>query len=407
MSSKKSRTLSILLLALLAPLLLSGCWERRELNEMAFVLALGLDKAESGYRVTMQVVIPSAISSQTVGGSGGGGVPVVVSSFNVPTIYEADRKYSLLSSRSGYKGHIRALVIGEELARAGIAETLDVLNRSREPRNDYYVMVAKDTTAEEVLKVLTPLDKLPANKLFSAMDKAYKESARIVAVPLNAFIENLISEGINPVLAGVEVTGDAKEGGKKSNLDESTPKATMRYHSVALFKKDKMIGWLNDNETIGYNYITDKVVKASGPIPGDDGRPIVIEALHTSTKRKVKIIGGEPHIYIHVQAECNIEEVQSRDNLESEKVITELVKKTEERIISRMESAVKQVNKDYNVDIMGFGQMIYRAEPQAWARLQQRKGDDYLKSLPIHYSASVSITRIGVTDNSFIKDIKE
>ncbi|MNW60069.1 hypothetical protein D3C74_380270 [compost metagenome] len=168
-----------------------------------------------------------------------------------------------------------------------------------------------------------------------------------------------------------------------------------------------MIGWLNDNETIGYNYITDKVVKASGPIPGDDGRPIVIEALHTSTKRKVKIIGGEPHIYIHVQAECNIEEVQSRDNLESEKVITELEKKTEERIISRMESAVKQVNKDYNVDIMGFGQMIYRAEPQAWARLQQRKGEDYLKSLPIHYAASVSITRIGVTDNSFIKDIKE
>ncbi|MNY82455.1 hypothetical protein D3C86_2245600 [compost metagenome] len=56
---------------------------------------------------------------------------------------------------------------------------------------------------------------------------------------------------------------------------------------------------------------------------------------------------------------------------------------------------------------MGFGQMIYRAKPQAWAKLQQRKGEDYLKSLPVHYSASASITRIGVTDKSFIDDIKE
>lgn len=407
MDPKKGRIFSLLLFALFGPLLLSGCWERTELNEMAFVLGMGLDKAESGYRVTMQVVIPSAISSQTVGGAGGGGVPVVVSSFTVPTIYDADRQYSLLSSRDIYKGHIRVLVIGEELARAGIAEALDVFKRSREPRNDYYVMVAKDATAEEVLKILTPMDKLPANKLFFAMDKSHKSSARTVAVPLNEFIENLIYVGINPVLTGVEVTGSAKEGENKSSLDKSTPRSTLRYRSVAVFKKDKMIGWLSDNQAVGYNYISDRIVHSSGPVPGNDGMPIVIEALHTSTKRKVKVIDGEPHIYIHVQAECNVEEVESKDNMESEKIITELEKKTEERIIYLMKSAVEQINEKYNVDIMGFGQMIYRAKPQAWAKLQQRKGEDYLKSLPVHYSASASITRIGVTDKSFIDDIKE
>lgn len=112
MSPIKSKLLR-LLLALLIPLLLSGCWERKELNEIAFVLGMGLDKSESGYKVTMQVVIPSSISSQTAGGAGGGGgVPVVVSSFTVPTIYEADRQYTLISSRTSYKGHIRVLVIG-------------------------------------------------------------------------------------------------------------------------------------------------------------------------------------------------------------------------------------------------------------------------------------------------------
>ncbi|MEK4063755.1 MULTISPECIES: Ger(x)C family spore germination protein [unclassified Paenibacillus] len=407
MSPIKSKLLR-LLLALLIPLLLSGCWERKELNEIAFVLGMGLDKSESGYKVTMQVVIPSSISSQTAGGAGGGGgVPVVVSSFTVPTIYEADRQYTLISSRTSYKGHIRVLVIGEELARAGIAETLDVLKRSREPRNDYFVMVAKGTTAEEVLKVLTPLDKIPANKLFSSLDKSYKISAKTTAVSLNKFVDDLLYEGINPVLTGVEVDGNTSEGDKMSNLEQSVPKANLQYRSLAVFKKDRMVGWLSDKETIGYNYITDNVVKTSGNVIGDDGRPIVIEAIRTTTKRKMKMVGGEPHIYIHVKAEGNVQEVQSKDNLEAESVIRQLERKSEERIILRMETTVKQIIERYNVDVMGFGQMIYRANPKAWARLQQTKGDNYLKSLPVHYKATMSINRIGITDRSFIDDVKE
>ncbi|WP_342439189.1 Ger(x)C family spore germination protein [Paenibacillus sp. FSL L8-0436] len=407
MSPIKSKLLR-LLLALLIPLLLSGCWERKELNEIAFVLGMGLDKSESGYKVTMQVVIPSSISSQTAGGAGGGGgVPVVVSSFTVPTIYEADRQYTLISSRTSYKGHIRVLVIGEELARAGIAETLDVLKRSREPRNDYFVMVAKGTTAEEVLKVLTPLDKIAANKLFSSLDKSYKISAKTTAVSLNKFVDDLLYEGINPVLTGVEVDGNTSEGDKMSNLEQSVPKANLQYRSLAVFKKDRMVGWLSDKETIGYNYITDNVVKTSGNVIGDDGRPIVIEAIRTTTKRKMKMVGGEPHIYIHVKAEGNVQEVQSKDNLEAESVIRQLERKSEERIILRMETTVKQIIERYNVDVMGFGQMIYRANPKAWARLQQTKGDNYLKSLPVHYKATMSINRIGITDRSFIDDVKE
>ncbi|MFD2878681.1 hypothetical protein ACFTAO_26055 [Paenibacillus rhizoplanae] len=92
----------------------------------------------------------------------------------MPTVYESLRKFNLVSSRSPYLGHIRVLVIGEELAREGVGETLDVIKRSREPRMDFYVMVARKTTAENVLKVLTPLDRLPATKLFSSLDKSYK-----------------------------------------------------------------------------------------------------------------------------------------------------------------------------------------------------------------------------------------
>ncbi|WP_339801497.1 Ger(x)C family spore germination protein [Paenibacillus sp. FSL R5-0744] len=407
MKKKLVRGALQLMIALQFTLMLSGCWERKELNEVAFVLGIGIDKAETGYTVSMQVVIPSAISSQSSGGGGGTGVPVVVYKFTVPTFYDAQRMLNLDSSRTSYLGHIRVLVIGEELARSGVAEILDVFKRSREPRMDFYVMVARDTTANDVLNVLTPMDKLPANKLFSSLDNSYKDSAKTVAVTLDDFIENLLAEGEHPVLTGVEVMGDPKEGGDKSNVERTMPKARLEYHTVAVFRKDKLIGWLNEGETIGYNYINDKVTSHSGPITGEDGKPIVIEAIQASTKRKVKIIDGEPHIYLDVKTLCNIEEVHSTENLESESTIKRLEKETEERIIERMQDTVEQVNNRFNVDIMGFGQSIYHASPKAWTKLQQKKGDDYLKSLPIHYSASVVINRVGLTDNSFLEKIKE
>lgn len=286
MNKKLVRGILQLMIALQFTLVLSGCWERKELNEIAFVLGIGIDKAEKGYTVSMQVVIPSAISSQSTGGGGGTGVPVVVYKFTVPTFYDAQRMLNLDSSRTSYLGHIRVLVIGEELARSGVGEILDVFKRSREPRMDFYVMVARGTTASDVLNVLTPMDKLPANKLFSSLDNSYKDSAKTVAVTLDDFIENLLSQGENPVLTGVEVMGNPKDGEEKSNVERTTPKTRLEYHTVAVFRKDKLIGWLNEGETIGYNYINDKVTAHSGPIAGEDGKPIVIEAIQASTKRK-------------------------------------------------------------------------------------------------------------------------
>ncbi|WP_150275740.1 Ger(x)C family spore germination protein [Paenibacillus tepidiphilus] len=401
------RTAARLLLAMLLPLVLGGCWERRELNEMAFVLGMGIDKAEAGYRVSLQVVIPSAISSQVAGGAGSGGVPVVEYAFTVPTIYETLRKFNLVSSRSAYLGHIRVLVFGEELAREGLGETLDVLKRSRESRMDFYVMVARNTSAENVLKVLTPLDKIPASKLFNALDKSYRISAKTVAVSLDEFIEDLLAEGNNPVLTGVELSGEADKGEKKGNVEQTTPEVRLRYESVAVFRKDRMLGWLKDQETVGYNYLTNKVVKNSGSVAGEDGKPIVVESLQTSTKRKVRMIGGEPHIFIDATLTSNIQEVFSTDNLEAERQIEKIERKAEEVLVTKMKNAYEGITQRFNTDIFGFGQIIYQKSPKAWYRLQQKHGDDYLRSLPVHYKAKVTINRIGTIDRTILDEIKE
>ena len=68
------RSTACLLLLLIASTLLTGCWNRRELNEIAIAVGLGLDTDGDGYLVSVQVVNPGEVAN----GKGGGQSPATL-----------------------------------------------------------------------------------------------------------------------------------------------------------------------------------------------------------------------------------------------------------------------------------------------------------------------------------------
>lgn len=45
--------------------LLTGCWDRQELNELGIMLGLGVDKDGDLIKVSAQVVVPNEVSSKS------------------------------------------------------------------------------------------------------------------------------------------------------------------------------------------------------------------------------------------------------------------------------------------------------------------------------------------------------
>lgn len=84
-----------MIVLLILSLLLSGCWDSRELNEIAITLALGVDKVEDEYQITVQVVVPAEVSMKT----GSGRSTVTLFQSNGKTVYEAFRKMTKDSPR--------------------------------------------------------------------------------------------------------------------------------------------------------------------------------------------------------------------------------------------------------------------------------------------------------------------
>lgn len=65
------RTFRVALMLLLCTLFIAGCWDRKEINDIAFVIGIAVDKEEENYRSSLQIALPG--QSGTTGSSGGGG----------------------------------------------------------------------------------------------------------------------------------------------------------------------------------------------------------------------------------------------------------------------------------------------------------------------------------------------
>lgn len=392
-----------LILILFSSILLSGCWNKRELNELSIVLGLGVDKEQDQYVLTAQVVNPSEIASKK---GGSGKAPVVVYQSKGDTILEAARKVTTAAPRRLYFAHLRILVFGEKLAKQGIGEVIDALLREPEVRNDFYITVAKNAKASDVLKILTPLEKIPANNLFNSLEASAKAWAPTEGVTLDKLVNNMVSDGINPILTGVEIQGNVNEGANLKNTERTKPKTTMDYKGMAIFKHDKLVGWLNEKESRDVHYALGKVKNSVGYVLCPQGGKAAIEVMGEKAKLAAKMIKGKPQGSVRVKVRGNVGEVECNGlDLTNPKSISYLEKEVETVLKEKMELTIKHVQENYQIDIFGFGEALYRSEPDAWKIYKKNWGQTF-SEMPVIVKVDMTIRQTGTIGNSPLNNMK-
>ncbi|WP_232696504.1 Ger(x)C family spore germination protein [Brevibacillus daliensis] len=402
---KRYVTLLIMLLVFL--LFTTGCWNRRELNELAITLAFGIDSTMDGqYLVTAQVVNPKEVAMGKAGG-GNGRSPVIIYQAKGQTIFEALQKMTKESPRKIYPSHLRMLVIGESLAKKGIGKSLDILSRNSELRSDYYIVVAKGMNAEDILKVPTALEKIPAINLFDTLKETAKAWSATSFVTLDDLITDLVSDGKQPVLTGVflHMKGDKEKDLGNQNVEVIDTPARLFFQKLAVFKKDKLVGWLDEKQSKTYNVITNKEAGTAVNVPCPKGGKFVFHVTSSNTEMKGKIKNGKPEIDLNVHVEGSIGEVECDIDLTKSESIDKLEEMYEKETRKIFNNAIKQVQEKYKVDIFGFGEAIHRADPKAWKKLKKDWNKSF-ENLHVNLHVQGEIRQIGTIDNTFLEKIK-
>ena len=118
------RILVAMILCTLCTLLLTGCWDRNEINDLGIVVAVALDKdAVTGkIMATSQMVRPGALKKD---GGGELSSPVEIITTKGNTLAETVKNISEQFDRIPFLAHVKVLVVSEQLAKEGLLPLLD------------------------------------------------------------------------------------------------------------------------------------------------------------------------------------------------------------------------------------------------------------------------------------------
>jgi spore germination protein KC len=392
----------ILTLHLVLCVLLAGCWSKKELTDLAIISAMGLDLNNKGeYVTTLQVINPANVAGGLQGGGGSEGPPVTVYTATGDNIIEVNQSASTKLPRRRYYAHTNLLVIGEELARKeGIDIILDAFERNPEFRMTAVLIIAQDARASDLLKVMTPVDKIPANKIIKNLRFTEEQWGEFFTINLQNAIKDLTTTGKAPVITGFAVHGSPEQGKKLENIQDSDPETTISASGLGIFKDGKLINWLEGKEARGTGWILDKIKNTGLSFNWMDKKDsAVYQIIREQTKSIPKIKKGKPHITIEVKAEGNIMELRVPSDLADPLVLQKMEKEIEKTIRDELLLAVEEAKKNKS-DIFGFGEAIHQNYPKKWNKLKGEWHDVHFPELAVDVKVDAYIRRTGLRNNA-------
>ncbi|MED3944668.1 Ger(x)C family spore germination protein [Priestia megaterium] len=399
---------AFLLLLMTMVVLLSSCWSKKELTDLAIVSAVGIDKTKDGYQLTFQIINPGNVAGGMQGGGGSLSPPITIYSASGKNLVEASRRASGRISRRLYYAHANLVVIGEKLAREdGIIPLIDAFDRDPEFRNTSTIVIANHSTAADLVKTLTPVDKIPANKVLKTLEFTQRKWGETVKLTLQQVMKGLQSPGEETIVAGFRLVGNHEKAQKLENLQESAPESTLRASGLAVLRKGKLIHWLYGGTARGTVWILDEIQGTDINIDWDGKKEaIAYQTVRQKTSVSAQVKNGQPRISIHTRVEGDIGEMEVPVDITNPKVIRKIELSLRKEIKKELEKAIKHAQKE-KADIFGFGEVIHRSRLNEWKKIKPRWSDVYFPKLNVDVTVEAYVRRAGLRNKSYLSGVKE
>lgn len=365
-------------------LLYSGCYNYKEINEMAIVSSIGIDKDDKNDKYIVSAQIMNSKESEDSEDS-----QIIVYTKEGDTIHEALRNVTLESPRKLYGNHLSKIVLSEEVAKEGIDNVLDTFNRLSEVRNEFIITVVKDNKASDVLKVLTSTETIPAEYVKLSLKIADETSGLTYTTKLDEFISLYLKKGIDPVVPVLKIDKKSKKGTTIDNITTTDPMSKIVIENLAVTNKGKLETYLKSEEVIGYNFLRNQIQKMIIPVKCDDKNNYAsIAILKNKTKSNTSKKDNKYIINFDINSEAIITEYNCESNLKNEKVIEKLEKDTEKKINRYIKKSLDK-QKETKGKFLGLERLIYLDYPKY-------KNEDY----SVKYNVKVNLVRKGEIRNS-------
>jgi spore germination protein KC len=402
-----SRLIKLLFVVFFAVPLLTGCWDRLEIEDRAVVLAISIDTAakateqeedevshydgtfpaptKSMIRVALQIALPGKIPlgpGESGGGGKGSGQTVWVVDEVGHTIDDALTNLQQQISGRLFFGHLRVIVVSDEVAKQEMQNLNDYLRRNPEVRRMAWMMVSKGN-AEKLMKAAPQLERVPALYLMSTMDNAVRDG-KFPANYVGMYWSNSMKKGQEAYLPYVMLK-------KEQNIE---------LMGMAYFKKDELAGTTEPFEITVFMAIKGLNPAGYRGYVKLEGTSNIVTIYSTSRKSKldVQIKNNRPYFTLSILIEVNLEEKLNEKFLVSNsRTLSEIQQSNQDAIKKAAESMIKDM-QEKGTDIFGFGEYVRAKKPSYWNRQikTKEKWQQSFKDISVEVRAVARVRRIGM-----------
>ncbi len=379
-----NKTIISLLLIVSITIFSTGCWSYREIDKLALVSGIAVDKnnLDNNYELTAEIIDITAstrepkFNSTRISSKGNG-------------FFDCLRNMINLSAKQLFLSHASVLIISEDAARDGILPLLDWILRDSEPRITLYPLVSEAEYAKEILSahsLSTEIRSFEIEDMIISNDKLSK----IPNIKVYEIINDISSSGIYAVLPTV-----------KSVINEGT--RTMALSGGAIFNKDKLAGYMGLEDVKYYLFVRNKIsgglitIGFPSDIPIDN---ITLEILRNKTKVTPMFSNNELYMDIKIKTKVFIAESDTNIDIINKSIIEQLEFTAEESIKNNIISLINMIQADYGLDIFGFGDIVKEKMPKLWKEINNN-WDEIFKELKVEVDVDVNIRGSGHSSKTF------
>jgi len=395
----KRLTFTILISIILFTTIFSGCWNYSDVEEQFVVMGIAIDydEKEKEYMLYAEV-------SRAKGGAEAETITRLESSKGT-TLFEANRNLITRIGAKVYWGHTMVYIISERVAKKGITDVVGILNKLTQVRTDIFIIVCDNDSIDNIFEFEDPIHENVAQHLADLM-KNFESSGKYRKAPLFKINQELASDEISLILPCITMEevekddSDKEEGsGKDSVQKDEKPNKIIVTDGSCVFKKGKMVGKLNEEESLDALIVKKEVTKGySLTVEEDMGVPnSSIEVINSNVKVNSTIDSKDNLILrIEIEIDADLVEIQSEDEYLKTEVREKIEKRFEKMLEEEIGKTIKKNQDEFKCDIFAFAGYVHRQQKEYW-KANSNIWEDIYTDVQVSIKADVKIKSSALT----------
>ncbi|HVJ50717.1 Ger(x)C family spore germination protein [Desulfitobacterium sp.] len=403
MEAKKIKVIlkrGLILFLIFSLFFLEGCWGKKEVDQLAFVIGIGLDQGKK----PGDIIFTFQIAQPKKGGQSGSEINNWILSTEVTHAPLSEEKVFEILNRYPFVGTTKILVIGEELAKSGINSVIDSFQRYYQFRRTMYMIVAKGK-AKDILNTKLRNDQLPALSLLGRIEEN-KAVSSFPVTRIGHYLTLLSREGQAPIIPVVDRLQPG-EGGIDYKGSEGGEAEELLLEGAGVFRVGKLVSYLTDQESKGYLWLENEVGTRFISTEEMNGISVTAKVIRSKSNYSVTQDEKGPRFNYQLKVIVAMTEVMGSQPPMSPEKWAAFTGDAEKLVAQAIEKECQAaINKDKEIpnDFLGIGRHIEQKNPSLWKEVRNN-WEKTLQDLPVDLDVEVTIEHSGVDRNTPVSPV--